>query len=319
MGAAAEAVTTRPRRRPLTWRRTRRGAVPYLLIFPVLAVLAAILGYPLYQLVRLSLEQYQLPELIAHKGVYVGLANFKSVLSDGVFWHTLLRTVVFTAACVSLTIVLGTLMALAARARLGLDEDPHHHRPHSRLGNAARRLRPSVELDDERAERRPQQHPHQASSRELPRAQLVREPVLGSLAMVTSIVVWGALPFVAITTYAALSQVPHELTEAAQIDGARSWQVFKDVTYPVIQPVLLILASLSILWDFGVFTQAYLLIGQPQILPSNYLMSIYLWEEAYFKNDYGRGAAISILMLASVAILSLIYVRRMLSIGEVDR
>ena len=52
------------------------------------------------------------------------------------------------------------------------------------------------------------------------------------LAMVTSIVVWGALPFVAITIYAALSQVPHELTEAAQIDGARPWQVFKDVTYP---------------------------------------------------------------------------------------
>ena len=124
------------------------------------------------------------------------------------------------------------------------------------------------------------------------------------LAVVTTLVVWGALPFVAITVYAALSQVPHELIEAAQIDGARAWQVFKDVTLPVIQPVLLILTSLSILWDFGVFTQAYLLIGQPQILPSNYLMSVYLWEEAYFKNDYGRGAAISILMLASVAILS---------------
>ncbi len=118
------------------------------------------------------------------------------------------------------------------------------------------------------------------------------------LAMVTTLVVWGALPFVAITVYAALSQVPHELIEAAQIDGARAWQVFKDVTLPVIQPVLLILTSLSILWDFGVFTQPYLLIGQPQILPSNYLMCVYLWEEAYFKNDYGRGAAISILMLA---------------------
>ena len=78
----------------------------------MLAVLAALLGYPLYQLVRLSFQQYQLPELIAHKGIYVGFANYTSVLRDGVFWHTLLRTVVFTAACVSLTIVLGTLMAL---------------------------------------------------------------------------------------------------------------------------------------------------------------------------------------------------------------
>src|SRR5436305_7135032 len=112
MGAAAEAVTKRPRRRPLTWRRARRGAVPYFLIFPVVAVLAAILGYPLYQLVRLAFQRYGLFELIAHKGIYVGWANFSSVLHDGIFWHTLLRTVVFTVANVGLTIVLGTLMAL---------------------------------------------------------------------------------------------------------------------------------------------------------------------------------------------------------------
>jgi N,N'-diacetylchitobiose transport system permease protein len=318
VGAAAEVVTTRPRRRPLTWRRAGSGAVPYLLIFPVLAVLAAILGYPLYQLVRLSFEQYGLPELIAHKGVYVGLANFKSVLSDGTFWHTLLRTVVFTAACVSLTIVLGTLMALLL----------------VRVSGWVRILitvglilvwsmPPVVSVQVWLWMTDVQNGVFNYVLTKMHVGNYFEHNWFASpfsqLTMVTSLVVWGALPFVAITTYAALSQVPHELMEAAQIDGARPWQVFKDVTYPVIQPVLLILTSLSILWDFGVFTQAYLLIGQPQILPSNYLMSVYLWEEAYFKNDYGRGAAISILMLASVAILSLIYVRRMLVIGEVDR
>jgi N,N'-diacetylchitobiose transport system permease protein len=135
--------------------------------------------------------------------------------------------------------------------------------------------------------------------------------------MVTVLVVWGALPFVIITVYAALSQVPTELIEAAEIDGARPWQVFLDVTMPVIKPVLLILTSLSILWDFGVFTQAYLLIGQPAIQPGNYLMAIYLFEEGYFKNDYGRGAAISLLMLLMVAAMSVVYVRKMIRIGDV--
>ena len=65
--------------------------------------------------------------------------------------------------------------------------------------------------------------------------------------------------------------------------------------------MLLILTSLSILWDFGVFTQPYLLIGQAHIHPSNYLMGIYLFEEGYLKTDYGRGAAISLLMLVIVA------------------
>ena len=138
------------------------------------------------------------------------------------------------------------------------------------------------------------------------------------LAMVTTLVVWGALPFVAITVFAALSQVPHDLVEAAQIDGARSWRIFRDVTMPVIAPVLLILTSLSILWDFGVFTQAWLLIGAGHIVPSNFLMGIYLYEEGYVRTDFGRGAAISILMLVIVAAMSVVYVRRMLRIGEVE-
>jgi len=317
LGAAAEAVSKRPRQRPFNWRRTRRGTVPYLLIFPVVATLAAILGYPLYQLFRLAFERYGLPELIAHHGVYVGLANFSSVLHDSIFWHTLLRTVVFTVAAVGLTIVLGTLMALLL----------------VRVSGWVRILitvslvlvwamPPVVAVQVWNWMTNVQNGVLNYILTELHIGDYFQhnwfETPFSQLAMVTTLIVWGALPFVAITVYAALSQVPHELIEAAEIDGARAWQVFKDVTLPVIQPVLLILTSLSILWDFGVFTQAYLLIGQAAIVPANYVMSVYLWEEAYFKTDYGRGAAISILMLASVAILSVFYVRRMLRVGEVD-
>jgi len=87
-------------------------------------------------------------------------------------------------------------------------------------------------------------------------------------------------------------------------------------TLPILRPILLIQTSLSIIWDFGVFTQPYLLIGQSKITSGNYLMSIYLFEEGYFKSDFGRGAAISILMLLIVAVLSVAYVRKMVRIGE---
>jgi N,N'-diacetylchitobiose transport system permease protein len=135
--------------------------------------------------------------------------------------------------------------------------------------------------------------------------------------MVTLLIVWGALPFVVVTVYAGLAQVPHELVEAAEIDGAGPLRVFRDVTFPVLKPILLILTSLSIIWDFGVFTQPYLLIGQAKIHTSNYLMGIYLFEEGYFKSDFGRGAAISILMLLCVAALSVVYVRKMVKLGDV--
>ena len=134
--------------------------------------------------------------------------------------------------------------------------------------------------------------------------------------MVTLLIVWGALPFVAISLYAGLAQVPPELVEAAEIDGAGPLRVFRDITFPTLKPIVFILTSLSIIWDFGVFTQAFLLIDQTRINASNELMGIYLYEEGYVKTDFGRGAAISILMLLIVALLSVVYVRRMVRMGD---
>jgi len=316
MGATAEAAVARPRRRPLVWRRVANGSVPYLLIAPVIFVLGAVLAYPIYYLVRISLERFGLFELIRGSGTYIGLHNFGDVLHDPIFWHTLLRTVVFTAANVGLTIVGGTLIALLLK----------------RLWTPVRILL-TVGLILVWA------MPPVVAVQVWIWMTNVQNGVLNyilttlhvgnydghnwfdspfsSLAMATTLIVWGALPFVVITVYAALSQVPHELVEAAQIDGARSWRVFKDVTMPVIAPILYLLTCLSILWDVGVFTQVYLLIQQPAIVPGNYVMGVYLWEKAYVLTDYGHGAAISILMLVIVAAMSVFYVHRMVRVGEV--
>jgi len=66
----------------LTGRRIAGGSVPYLLLVPVVLVLAAILGYPIYYLVKLSLQRYGLLELVHHHGEYIGLDNFRTVLHD---------------------------------------------------------------------------------------------------------------------------------------------------------------------------------------------------------------------------------------------
>jgi N,N'-diacetylchitobiose transport system permease protein len=289
--------------------------VPYLLIAPVVLVLAAILGYPIYYLVRLSFQRYDLFALLQHHGTYVGLENFTSVLRDPVFQHTLVRTIVFTVANVGLTMVLGTLIALLL----------------VRISTWVRILLttglvlvwampPVVAVQVWSWITNSENGVLNYVLTELHVGNYFQhnwyETPFWQLTMVTTLIVWGAIPFVAITVYAALSQVPHELVEAAEIDGARSWRVFKDVTMPVIMPVLLILTSLSIIWDFGVFTQPYLLIGQGHQDPSNYLMSVYLYIEGYTKTEFGRGAAISILMLAIVAALSVVYIRRMLRAGE---
>jgi N,N'-diacetylchitobiose transport system permease protein len=315
--AAAGTLLGPARRRRRFWVTAARRAVPYALIAPVVVTIAVILGYPLYWLGRLSLERYGLFELIRHAGVYVGLANYRSVLNDQIFWHTLLRTAVFTAVNVGLTIVLGMLIALllvhlSTWVRIVLSSglvlvwsmpvvvavQVWYWMTNFQNG-VVNYVLTQLHLGDF------SQHDWYATT-------------FSQLAMATLLIVWGALPFVVITLYAGLAQVPSDLTEAAAVDGASAWRAFRDITLPILKPILLILTSLSIIWDFGVFTQPYLLWGQSKIHPGNYLMSIYLFEEGYFKSDYGRGAAISLLMVAIVAVLSIVYVRRMVRIGVAE-
>jgi len=314
MTVAAEATAHRSRRRPRL-KRIAQASVPYLLILPVIVVITAILGYPLYKLVTLSFQQYGLPELIQRKGVWIGLDNYSSVLHDEVFWRVLLRTVIFTAANVSLTIGLGTLIAFllvrvstVVRVLLTAGLVLVWSMPavvavqiwvwmtnfeNGILNYALTELR----VGDYTG------HDWYGST-------------FSKLAMVTLLIVWAAIPFVAITVYAGLAQVPRELVEAAEIDGAGPVRVFRDVTFPVLKPIFLILTSLSIIWDFGVFTQPYLLIGSSAVDTSNYVMGVYVFIEGYAHSDFGRGAAISLLMLLIVAVLSVFYVRRMVKIGE---
>ncbi|HKY26263.1 MAG TPA: sugar ABC transporter permease [Gaiella sp.] len=314
--AAAEHPSIRARRRrPFTLQRAGSVAVPYLLVLPVLVAIGAILGYPLYRLVVLSFQQYGLPELIQRQGVWIGFDNYRSVLEDSVFWDTLLRTVVFTIANVGLTMVLGLAIALLL----------------VRLSTAVRILltaglvlvwaMPAVVAVQVWYWMTNFQNGvlnHVLTSLHVGDFVLHDwyETTFSQLAMVTLLIVWGALPFVVITLYAGLAQVPRELMEAASIDGASPWRTFRDVTLPVLKPILLILTSLSIIWDFGVFTQPYLLIGASKLNETNYLMGVYVYIEGYAHSEFGRGAAISILMLLIVAALSVVYVRRMVRMEE---
>jgi len=303
------------RRRPFGLRRLAGASVPYLLLAPVVIAIGAILGYPLYRLVTLSFQRYGLPELIQREGAWIGLDNYRSVLGDSLFWDVLLRTVVFTAANVGLTMVLGTLIALllvrlSTPVRVLLTTglvlvwampavvavQVWYWMTNFQNG-VLNHILTELHVGDFF------QHDWYASP-------------LSQLSMVTLLIVWGAIPFVAVATYAGLAQVPRELIEAAEMDGAGPVRVFRDVTFPTIRPILLILTSLSIIWDFGVFAQPYLLIGASHMNESNYLMGVYVYLEGYAHSDFGRGAAISVLMLLIVAALSVFYVRRMVRMEE---
>jgi N,N'-diacetylchitobiose transport system permease protein len=315
---AATAVAAGPpaRRRRRSWQvRARRGVTPYLLLAPASLTIAAVLAYPLYFLGKLSFQRYGLPELIAHRGTWIGIDNFSRIFHDEEFWRVLVRTIVFTTGAVSLTMLFGTLIALLL-ARLG-----GFMRMLLTTGLVLVWAMPVVVavniwvwmFDFEFGV-------FNWALTELGVGDYVNhdwfENSTTGLAIIMAVVVWGAIPFVAITIYAGLTQVPRELVEAASIDGSGPFRIFRDITFPLLKPIFVILASLSIIWDFQVFNQVWIMRGND---PSSdyYLMSVYAFVESFKLSEYGFGAAIALVMVAIMFCITFVYIRQMVRIGEV--
>jgi N,N'-diacetylchitobiose transport system permease protein len=294
--------------------RAFRASSPYLLLAPASLVIIAVLGYPLYLLTRLSFEQFGLAELITKDGTWIGLDNYSRIFHDRQFWTVLVRTFVFAAVNVGLTMLFGTLIALLL----------------ARLGRFMRLLLTTslilvwatpvvVAVTIFRWMVDYEFGVLNWTLTELHFGDFLNkdwfaDPTTGLL-VITAIIVWGAIPFVAITLYAGLSQVPAELVEAAEIDGARSWRVFKDVTFPLLMPIFVILTSLSIIWDFQVFIQIWLARdGEPE--EDYWLMSVYSFVEAFRLGEYGFGAAIAVVMVCIMFAATFVYLRQMIRIGE---
>ncbi len=128
----------------------------------------------------------------------------------------------------------------------------------------------------------------------------------------TVIVVWMSVPFVAFTVYAALTQLPEELLEAAEIDGAGARSRFRHVVLPTIRPVLLVVGLLQVIWDLRVFTQIFILQQAGGSARDTNLLGTYIYRLGIGGGEFGMSAAVAIFMLALTVVLTAPYVRTML-------
>ena len=103
---------------------------------------------------------------------------------------------------------------------------------------------------------------------------------LQAYTVLTILVVWQSFPFIAVTVLAGLKTVPAELYEAARVDGANAWRLFWRITYPLLKPIFLVLLLLSVIWDFNVFTQTYLLTGGLGNR-DEFNLSLYIYDKAF--------------------------------------
>ncbi|MER5883595.1 sugar ABC transporter permease [Streptomyces sp. NPDC001941] len=303
--------------RPGKKRTTDGGGVPWLLLAPCLLILLLVLGYPVVRLVTLAFQKFGQPQLWGFQPAeWIGFDNFSNILGDAEFWTVTLRTVVFAVGAVVLTMVLGMLIALLLQRVSGWVKVLINIVLVASWGMpiivATAIFKWLFDAD---------YGVLNYLLSKLPGVDMVGHNWFASgpqgLAVIMLLVVWGAVPFVVITLGAGLTQVPKELEEAARLDGAGAWGVFRFVTLPILKPIIVMLTTLSVIWDMGVFPQVYVMRnGHPE--PEFQLLTTYSFDKAFVVNDYGTGSAIALVTVILLLGVVAAYMRQMLKIGEVE-
>jgi N,N'-diacetylchitobiose transport system permease protein len=132
--------------------------------------------------------------------------------------------------------------------------------------------------------------------------------------VLTIIVVWQGVPFVAFTTYAGLGQVPGEVLEAASLDGANGLKRFRLVVFPYLRSILTVVLVLQIIWNLRIFTQVYALQERGGLASETNVLGTYLFRQGV--GEFGETAAIGVFMVILLMVLSLGYVRTTLKEEE---
>ena len=313
--AEAETTTAAPAPESGSPVSVRRGqplwarVLPYLLVAPTVVGTAYLLAYPLVRNLLISFQKFGIAQLIRGGAEFVGLDNYQRILSDDKFWGVVGRTFVFTAINVSLIMVLATLVALLIGA-LGkwmrfavmgglvvawaipviAATTVFQWLFQSQLGVVNWVL---VALGFEQFD-----------------GKAWFADGNSTFAIIVLLIVWQSVPFAALTLYAAMTSVPRELHESAQIDGAGSVKTFWLITFPILRPMFGLILCLEVIWVFKSFVQIWA-ISQGGPGDATLTLPVYAYQIAQSLNRYDLGAAISMVTVLILAVVLLAYFRQM--------
>jgi len=318
--SASSAYNSSFRQRLGIWIK-KRGAGPYLLLLPATAIIGVLILWPAIQVGLFSFQNYGLMQI---SGVlpaqWVGFSNYSQILHDPEFWKSLTTSVYFALVVVPLTLIVGTLVGLLL-VRLGT------------------KMRTFVSVSALLAWATP------AVSASVIFAWLVdpdggvvdwalaklpswlgggahwasfswTNATLPAYTVLTVMLIWSGFPFIAVTVLAGLRTLPTELLEAARVDGAGPWRTFWKVTFPILRPVFLVLTLLSTIWDFGMFTQAYIVTGDLGNR-DEYNLGLYEYSQAFTQPPhYGLASAAAFVLTIILLIVTVGYVRAAIKQGS---
>ncbi len=290
-----------PRRR-LSY-TTSRIIVGYLLVTPALLILAMISLYPLIYNLVLSTRY----DVLTQPGTqhFLGLANYRQILTDVNFWADMLRTGFFMVVSVGLEFVVGLILALVVNQKFkarGLVRASILIPWAIPTAVAALLWRMFFDTRSGFVD-------FALQALHLPGANLVwfNSPTLAWVPIILSDM-WKNTPFIALLLLAGLQTIPQEIYESARIDGANAWQAFRRLTMPLLRPAIMVALIFRTLSALLVFDAVYVLTGGGPG-QSTEVVAYYDWYKYLVDLNFGAGAAVAVIITIVALVLAALYVR----------
>jgi len=280
--------------------RGRDATQAYIMLAPVTVLLIVLVAYPFGLSLWLSLTN----ATVGNEGHFVGLANFRNQLDSAIFRLAFRNTIWYTAVTTVVKLILGFALALLLNQQF-------FGRKFVRAAMLLPWIVPSVLstmawlwLFDSNLSSLNWllRHLH-LITKDLP---WLTDPnwAMGSIMIVN---IWRGTPFLAITILAGLQTIPRELYEAASIDGAGRWVQLRQITIPLVLPVLTVVLIVSLIGTFSDIQIVYALTGGGPTNSTQVLATL-SYSTGLKSGLLGQGAAISLYMLPVMLLLILFQV-----------
>jgi arabinogalactan oligomer/maltooligosaccharide transport system permease protein len=293
----------KPRLRSYNMQQTRWTPLWFLL--PSLLVIGAVVLYPLAYEFWISLRNVTLLNLKSGKYPFVGFENYIQILKDPLFYSTLVRTIIWTAVNVFFHVTFGLFLAVLLNRKL----------PGKSL------IRVLLIL--------PWAIPQYIAALtwkglfnvEYGAVNIILTKIFGSGAaipwlsdpkwsfiacIITNI--WLGIPFMMMISLGGLQSIPQEYYEAAEVDGASSWQRFKNITLPLLKPVLTPAIVLGTVWTFNMINVIYIITSGAASESAQILVTL-VYKKAFEYYRYGYAAAFSVIIFLILMLFSSAFIK----------
>lgn len=283
----------------------KKQATPYVYLLPTVVLMFVLLIIPIIMVIRYSFFD----NVIINKNpIFVGLENYKAVLSDPTFLTAIKNTLFFVIVSIAAHLVIGMVFAMVLNTRYLGDKTKGIFRviyalPWMFTASVIAILWRMM-LD-----------PNGVLNYFLTTLHITADNVsfLASrdiaLKAVTLINIWSGYPFYMISILAGLQGISTDLYEASALDGANAFQTYFRITVPQLKPILISLLMLDFVWTLQQFALIWMTTGGGPVSATE-TISTYIYKQGFTKYEYSMASTGAVILLIVCTVIGIFYVRQ---------